>query len=127
MKILSTLINKVTNKEEAITPVIPGNWFTSKEHYLEYRAAFSKYTIKNDVNSSHLILHATFRNRDWLKGWTVPTNPNKLIEHEAKKKLAMYVIASSYSDNYLLAPFDGTVTTEMFVALKAHLKETYNG
>jgi hypothetical protein len=117
-------------KEEATTPlttVTPGEWFTSKEHYLEFRAAFKKYASdknnKYGLRPVHFIIYAILRNRDWRDGWTIPEHPGKKIENRAKLSEAFNAIKSPWSEEHVLKPFDGTITTEMLIALRENLDE----
>ena len=122
MKILNNLLTK--NEVTLPTTIGPGNWFTSKEHYLEFCAAFQKFLNEGGVaGPEHFLLYAILRNRDWKKGWTYPLNPGKQVEHEYKKKAAFAYITHAWYETRLLHPFDGTITTEMLIAIRAHLKE----
>ncbi len=110
--------------DESIEAVTPGDWFTSKEHYLEFRAAFKKWiNYGNWASSSHFILYAILRNRDWKDGWNCPKSPGKQIEHKYKKSSSFYIIKSGYQDGYLLKPFGGTITTAMLKALRENLDD----
>ena len=134
MQLLNTLFNKKTTtvntaKEEAVEPttnVVPGEWFTSKEHYLDFRAAFKKYVNSDDkyaLQPVHFIIYAILRNRDWRDGWTIPQHPGKKIENQAKLSSAWQMIKSPWCENLILKPFDGTITTEMLIALRENLDE----
>ena len=79
MNFLNNLLNKETTivvaepvKEEAIksiSTVTPGDWFTSKEHYQEFTAAFKNWINRGGyADSSHFLLYAILRNKDWKKG-----------------------------------------------------------
>lgn len=138
MKFLNNLLNRNTAQAAEIieevqevqaptTSVTPGEWFTSKEHYLEFRAAFKAYA--NDDNTKyclspcHFALYAILRNRDWKKGWTLPTKPGKQVEHKYKLSNVFNMIKSPYNEEHLLKPFDGTITTEMLIALRENLDD----
>ena len=133
MNFLNNLINRNTTvvaepvKEEAIksiSTVTPGEWFTSKEHYLEFRTAFKKFLNDGgNASAGHFLLYAILRNRDWKKGWTYPLHPGKQVEHRAKLSQAFDMIKSTWMEKHLLAPFDGTITTEMLMALRENLDE----
>jgi hypothetical protein len=133
MNFLNNLLNKktevkITEVREVEAPTIstvePGDWFTSKEHYLEFRAAFKKYLREGgEPQACHFLLYAILRNRDWKKGWTYPEHPGKQVEHTAKLSQAFSNIKSTWMENYLLKPFDGTVTTEMLMALRENLED----
>ena len=136
MNFISNLLNKPTKtvaieevQEELIT-VTPGDWFTSKEHYLEFRAAFKAYANdenhKHELMPVHFIMYAILRNRDWRDGWTFPTKTGKQVEHRYKLSSAFNAIKSPYNEEYLLKPFDGTITTEMLMALRENLDEYRN-
>ena len=121
-----TSVNKL-EAPEILTTVEPGEWFTSKEHYLEFRAAFKAYA--NDENKKyglspcHFVLYAILRNRDWKKGWTYPSKAGKQVEHQYKLSSAFSGIKSPYNEENLLKPFDGTITTEMLIAIRENLDE----
>lgn len=137
MNFLNNLINKtktevkITKVQEveapSISTVTPGEWFTSKEHYLEFRAAFKKYASdknnKYGLRPVHFIIYAILRNRDWRDGWTIPEHPGKKIENRAKLSEAFNAIKSPWSEEHVLKPFDGTITTEMLIALRENLDE----
>ena len=132
MKILNKLINKkpaITVAETETTTTMttdvkPGEWFTSKEHYLEFTAAFKNWINRGGyADSSHFLLYAILRNKDWKKGWTPPTKAGKIDEHAYKRSHAFYKIKSGYNEKYLLAPFDGTITTEMLMVLRENLDD----
>lgn len=133
MNFLNNLMKKPTTTvatqevQAPITTVTPGDWFTSKEHYLEFKAAFKAYAsdknTKYALSSSQILLYAILRNRDWKKGWTTPTNPGKLVEHRAKMASAFSMIKAPYCEEHLLKPFDGTITTEMLMALRENLEQ----
>jgi len=137
MNFLNNLLNKETTivvaepvKEEAIksiSTVTPGDWFTSKEHYQEFTAAFKNWINRGGyADSSHFLLYAILRNKDWKKGWTYPEKEGKKVEHRYKLGYAFDKIKSGYNEKHLLAPFDGTVTTEMLMALRENLDEYRN-
>ena len=138
MNFISNLINRNTTEEvaaevqtqEELVAVTPGDWFTSKEHYLEFRAAFKAYASDENTKyglwPSHFVLYAILRNRDWKKGWTFPTKTGKQVEHRYKLSSAFNAIKSPYNEEYLLKPFDGTITTEMLMALRENLDEYRN-
>ena len=110
-------------QEDESTTVTPGDWFTSKEHYLEFRAAFKSWIKRGErTYASHFLLYAFLRNRDWKKGWTYPTKPGKQLEHNYKRSAAFQQIKSTYNESNLLAPFDGTITTAMLKALRENLE-----
>ncbi len=117
-------------QEESINAVILGDWFTSKEHYLEFKAAFKKWaTERKYLNSSHFILYALLRNRQWLEGWTAP-NPKslgKVDQHYWKKIYAFTNIKSGYNETELLAPFDGTITTAMLKTIRENIEYLRKG
>jgi len=137
MKFFNNLLNKTTTtvatpevKKEAVKPLLtvtPGDWFTSKEHYLEFKAAFKAYA--NDKNTRYalssvqLMVYAILRNREWKKGWTYPTKVGKQVEHNAKLASAFSMIKAPYFEEHILKPFDGTVTTEMLMALRENLEQ----
>ena len=131
MQFLNNLLNRATEEtvieavaqEETTAPhnVEAGEWFTSKEHYLEFTAAFKKSAQDKNLTSAHFLLYAILRNRDWNKGWTLPTNKGKQIEHGYKKSNAFYQLKSPAGERHLLAPFDGTITTEMLMAIRENL------
>lgn len=137
MNFLNNLINKtktevkITKVQEveapSISTVTPGEWFTSKEHYLEFRAAFKKYASdknnKYGLRPVHFIIYAILRNRDWRDGWTIPEHPGKKMENRAKLSEAFNAIKSPWSEEHVLKPFDGTITTEMLIALRENLDE----
>lgn len=115
---LSLLETKEVQNEETQT----GDMFTSKEHYLEFTAAFKAWAkAKKPLDSQHFLLYAILRNRDWTKGWTLPENSGKLTEHQYKLARAFNGIKSPYLQDYLLAPFDGTITTEMLARIRSEL------
>ena len=108
---------------EAQTEAVgPNNWFTSKEHHDDFIAAFKHYANNNDnLTASHFLLYAILRNQDWKKGWTLPKNENKHIEHKQKLTMAFITIIKQLNDNKLLKPFGGNITTEMLMAVRVHL------
>jgi len=120
MQFLKTLLNKKTT---TISTITPGEWFTSKEHYLEFTAAFKKAAQLRNLSSSHFALYAILRNRDWKKGWTYPKNPGKQVEHIYKKSLCKREIQRPSNEGPLLQPFDGTITTEMLMTIRENLEE----
>lgn len=135
MSFISNLINKPTKTvaieevthEESID-VTSGEWFTSKEHYLEFTAAFKNWINRGGhADSTHFLLYAILRNKDWNKGWTYPLNPGKQTEQHWKKMYAFQKITSPYNEKELLAPFDGTVTTEMLKTLRENLEYIRKG
>lgn len=124
MKLLNNWLRADTaeNEETQIEEVQAGDMFTSKEHYLEFTAAFKAWAkAKKPLDTQHFLLYAILRSRDWTKGFTLPENPGKLIEHRYKKSAAFNSIKSPYSQDYLLAPFDGTITTEMLARVRDEL------
>lgn len=127
MSFISNLLNRTTEEEvtqDESTPVTVGEWFTSKEHYLEFKAAFKNWINRGArCDASHFLLYAILRNRDWKDGWTYPTIPGKQVEHEYKKSAAFNQLKSGYNEKYLLAPFDGTITTAMLKALRENLAD----
>lgn len=119
------------HKKTVITGnVTPGDWFTSKEHYLEFRAAFKAYASDKNkrygLTSAHFLVYSILRNRDWTKSWTYPTHPGKQVEHVAKKATAFTTIRNPWWEEHLLKPFDGTITTEMLMVLRENLDEYRN-
>jgi len=117
--------------ETTETPAViesTNEWFTSKDHYLEFRAAFKNWAKRGgQLDSCHFLLYSILRNRDWNKGWTTPTNPGKLTEHHYKIANAFYAIKSPHNERYLLAPFDGTITTEMLIEIRSQLDAIRKG
>ena len=143
MKFINNLLNRkptikvaqAETQKEVQTPEVtivgdvkPGDWFTSKEHYLEFRAAFKKYANehKHGLTPAHFILYAILRNRDWKDGWTIPTHPGKKVENQAKLSGAWNMIKAPWCEEHLLKPFDGTITTEMLMVLRENLND-YRG
>ena len=130
MKFISNLLNSTTEEvvQDESIEVTPGEWFTSKEHYLEFRTAFKNWINRDaECDASHFLLYAILRNRDWKDGWTYPKNPGKQVEHEYKKSAAFSKIKSGYNEKYLLAPFDGTITTAMLKALRDNMEYIKKG
>lgn len=141
MNFLNNLLNRNTTettvaepiKAEAvksISTITPGDWFTSKEHYLEFRAAFKAYASdknhKYGLRPCHFIIYAILRNRDWRDGWTIPTHPGKKVENQAKLSEAWNTIKAPWSEEHILKPFGDTITTEMLIALRENLDEYRN-
>ena len=121
---------KLFEKEavQAESPVIYGEWFTSKEHYLEFIAAWKNWVNRGGyISSSHIILYALLRNRDWNAGWTDPKNPGKITEQHWKKWYAFQSIKMAHNERALLAPFDGTITTEMLMTIRENLSYIRKG
>jgi hypothetical protein len=117
---LSFLQKEETKIEETQT----GDMFTSKEHYLEFTAAFKAWAkARKPLNSSHFLLYAILRNRDWTKGWTTPLKAGKLLENAYKRNQAFYAIKSPHFKNDLLAPFGETITQEMLERVRSELDE----
>jgi len=117
---LSFLEAKETQIEETQT----GDMFTSKEHYLEFTAAFKAWAkARKPLDSQHFLLYAILRNRDWTKGWTTPENSGKLTEHQYKLARAFYSIKSPHTKDYLLAPFGETISQEMLERIRSELDE----
>ncbi len=132
MQILNYFKNKTVTKqaeEITISSIEPGEWFTSREHYLDFVSAFKKSA--NDktmhLSSVHFLLYAILRNKDWRKGWTKPLHPGKKVEHQAKLGYAFQIIKNKWMEDYLLKPFDGTITTEMLIALRENLDDIRRG
>ena len=123
--IMSLIIAEKTSEEatqDGPMTANPGNWFTSKEHYLEFIAAWKNWANRGGhITSSHLILYALLRNRDWNDGWTPATKIGKIDQQKWKVIYAFEAIRSVHNETALLAPFDGTVTTEMLIAIRENL------
>ena len=138
MSFISNLLNRTTEEvvtieevsQEESNSVEMGDWFTSKEHYLEFKAAFKNWaTERKYLTSSHFILYALLRNREWTKGWTAP-NPKslgKVDQHHWKKIYAFHNIKTGYNETELLAPFDGTITTAMLKTIRENIEYIRKG
>jgi len=120
-------LKKLIKKEETETVTV-GDWFTSKEHYLEFIAEFKKSANDPKVylSSTHFLLYAILRNKDWKKGWTTPLKPGKKVEHSVKLSGAFNNIKSPYREDWLLKPFGGTITTDMLMTLRENLQDIRN-
>jgi len=123
MQFLKTLFK--TNNESSCSK---GDWFTSKEHYLEFIAAFKKSANDPEIhlNATHFLIYAILRNKDWREGWTVPKKPNKLEHYKGKMSTAFGIIKLPHMEQWLLSPFEGTITTEMLMTLRENLQDIRN-
>lgn len=125
---ISKLFEKEVVTQTESNPVTHGDWFTSKEHYLEFIAAWKNWVNRGGhINSSHIILYALLRNKDWTNGWTEPTIRGKIDQQHWKKIHAFHSIRTVHCERALLAPFDGTVTTEMLITIRENLEYIRKG
>ena len=128
MNFLNTIEEAIQEGTTAPHNVEAGEWFTSKEHYLEFIAAWKNWANRGGhLNSTHFILYALLRNRQWTDGWTTPTKPGKIDQQHWKVIYAFQGIKSTHNERELLAPFDGTITTEMLMAIRENLEYFQKG
>ncbi len=133
-----------------ILPTQNDDFFESKEHYLTFRAAWSKAMNseeKHNLTCDHHLLYIAARKRDFLAGFSPIMRESKLRGEEgaageryrtAVKSLRRVTITrrgaqkllegnESYARgvNNLLAPFDGTITPEMLIQIDDYIQENY--
>ena len=133
-----------------IFPTQNDDLFESKEHYLAFRAAWSKAMNseeKHNLTCDHHLLYIAARKRDFLAGFSPIMRESKLRGEEgapgeryrtAIKSLRRVTMvrrgaekllkgSESYGRmvNHLLAPFDGTITPEMLIRIDDHIQENY--
>lgn len=110
--------NEILEEEEVQT----GDMFTSKEHYLEFKAAFKAWASeKKWLATHHFLLYAILRGRDWTKGFAPDRFPKDHGSHKYKMRQAFYNIKSSFHQESLLEPFGGTITTGMLKRIRNEL------
>ena len=93
-------------------------FFSTEQDYVAFRKHWA--TIVNDKNveltSSHHLLYLVLSGKDWRKGFTLPTNKNKLDNgYQPGITRAMETLFSKYREPGLLAPFGKLVTHEALV------------
>ncbi len=133
-----------------ILPTQNDDFFESKEHYLAFRAAWSKAMNseeKHNLTCDHHLLYIAARKRDFLAGFSPIMRESKLRGEEgaageryrtAVKSLRRVTITrrgaqkllegnESYARgvNNLLAPFDGTITPEMLIQIDDYIQKNY--
>lgn len=97
--------------------------FASREDYLKFIKAWKETykTNKKELTLEHYLLYAMFRRKDWTKCIT-PCSEKKLASKGMKHPYitmsnALYAI-HNYGYTYLLEPFKGTITDDMFDAMR---------
>ena len=102
-------------------------YFSDKEHYLNFRKAWSESVNNDDIHLSgaHMFLYSFLRGRDVREAFTPTSRPTKLNSghlinsgmYHAKEPLNRIVgpWVTESDINYFLAPFNGTLLKETLI------------
>ena len=110
-----------------LSRAITTQFFNNADAYTALRkhwSALMNSDRKHELAASHHILYLSLMGKDWRKGFTPPTNRRKL-ENGAfwgwKLFRALGQLHSRASEEWLLAPFDGLVTSQMLQQVRGLL------
>jgi hypothetical protein len=110
-----------------LSRAITAQWFTEPADFHQLRAHW-RSLIQSDrrhtLTAEHHLLYQALLGRDWRRGFTPPTRASKLANNgfaDWRLWLALARLHSRYSDERVLAPFDGLVTPAMLEALRLWL------
>ena len=79
---------------------------------------------KHDLSAAHHLLYQVLRGKDWRKAFTCPSNPRKLANGALEGWVlfrSLNMLHSRFSEEALLAPFDGLVTPAMLQMVRSLL------
>lgn len=78
------------------------------------------------ISAEHHLLYAVARGKDWRKGFTLPTNPNKRANgYRPAVESSLTWLHSPYRTNAILDAFEGTITPEGLTTLLSLVPETF--
>lgn len=105
---------------------------TDSQTYYAIRQHWSKLMNserRHELSASHHFLYLALLGKDWRKGFTCVSNPNKLANgafHGWNMFHAFTMLHIQWCEAELLAPFDGLVTSAMLQPLRRWIPN-YNG
>ncbi len=76
---------------------------------------------RHDLSAAHYLLYQALRGKDWRKAFTCPSNPRKLANGAFAGWVlfcSLNMLHSRFSEEALLAPFDGLVTLAMLETVR---------
>ena len=102
-------------------------YFTDKEHYLNFRKAWSESFNNEDVylSGAHMFLYSFLRGRDVREAFTPTSRPTKLLGGQfinsgmywanAPLSRLIHPFVTEENFNYFLKPFKGTLDKETLI------------
>ena len=79
---------------------------------------------KHDLSAAHHLLYQALRGKDWRIAFTCPSNPRKLANGAFAGWVlfrSLNMLHSRFSEEALLAPFDGLITPAMLETVRSLL------
>jgi hypothetical protein len=99
--------------------IVTAQFFPGAETYAALRThwrALMNSDSKRDLAAEHHLLYLALLGKDWRKGFTPITNERKLANGAFLGWAlfrALWSLHNSFKDQWLLAPFEGIVTSDM--------------
>lgn len=107
-----------------LSRAITARFFPKPDSYNAFRkhwSAFINSERKHELSAAHHLLYLALIGKDWRKAFTPPTNPRKL-DNGAFQGWEMFralqTIQFKFREEELIAPFGGSITSEMLDELR---------
>jgi len=107
-----------------LSRAITAQFFPNADSYNALRKLWSDLTNserEHELTATHHLLYLALMGKDWRKAFTPPTNQRKLDNGAFlgwRMFRALQTIHLKFREDELLAPFEGSITSQMIASLR---------